>query len=188
MDAETTEATEPEIDYRAELEKTRKALRDANREAADRRKRLEAFEAEEAKRKEASMSELEKAQAQLSEWQQKAAEAERSRRDALVRAAVIAAASGKGFADTEDALRFIDTASLDVDDAGFTAAINEQLDGLAKNKPYLLKQTESGGQIGATNPGRGGACAAAQQPRAPVYGLLGGKPFRGPGGGLILPS
>ena len=91
MDAETTEATEPEIDYRAELEKTRKALRDANREAADRRKRLEAFEAEEAKRKEASMSELEKAQAQLSEWQQKAAEAERSRRDALVRAAVIAA-------------------------------------------------------------------------------------------------
>lgn len=48
-----------------ELDKVRKALKDANKEAADRRKRLDELEAAEAKRKEAEMTETEKLQAQI---------------------------------------------------------------------------------------------------------------------------
>lgn len=50
---------------RAELEATRKALKDANREAAERRKKLEALEKAEQDRKDAEMTELQKAQAEL---------------------------------------------------------------------------------------------------------------------------
>jgi hypothetical protein len=48
-----------------ELEKTREALKKANKEAAERRKRLEELEASEQKRKEAEMTETEKLQARL---------------------------------------------------------------------------------------------------------------------------
>jgi hypothetical protein len=58
----------------AELDKVTRALKDANSEAAKRRKALEAFEQAEAKRKEAEMTEAEKLTAKL-----EAAEAERKR-------------------------------------------------------------------------------------------------------------
>lgn len=51
----------------AELEKMRKALKEANKEAAARRVRLEELEKAEADRKTAEMSEVEKAQAKLNE-------------------------------------------------------------------------------------------------------------------------
>jgi multidrug efflux pump subunit AcrB len=52
---------------KAELEQARKALKDANREAADRRKKLEAFEQAEKQRKDAELSEMERLQKQLDE-------------------------------------------------------------------------------------------------------------------------
>jgi DNA repair exonuclease SbcCD ATPase subunit len=51
----------------AELEKTREALKKANKEAAERRKRLEELEAAEKKRAEDAMSETEKLNARLKE-------------------------------------------------------------------------------------------------------------------------
>lgn len=48
----------------AELERTRAALKEANKEAAARRKRLEELEAAEQKRKEADMSEIDRLKAQ----------------------------------------------------------------------------------------------------------------------------
>ena len=67
---------------RAELEKTRKALNAANREAAERRKKLEELEAMEQKRKEAEMTESEKLAAKLKalEEENAAAKAELERR------------------------------------------------------------------------------------------------------------
>lgn len=53
------------VDLQAELEAARKALKEANREAAERRKKLEAYEADEAKRKSAEMTEAEKLQKEL---------------------------------------------------------------------------------------------------------------------------
>ena len=52
-------------DVQAELERVRAALHSANKEAADRRKKLEAFEKADEERKLAAMTELEKVQAEL---------------------------------------------------------------------------------------------------------------------------
>ena len=60
---------------KAELEKTRKALKDANREAAERRKKLEELEAVEQKRKEAEMTEGEKLSAKLKALEEETAAA-----------------------------------------------------------------------------------------------------------------
>jgi len=53
------------------------ALKDANKEAAARRKKLEAFEKAEADRKAAEMTDLEKAQAEITKYQQEALQAKR---------------------------------------------------------------------------------------------------------------
>ena len=60
----------------AELEETRKALKKANHEAAERRKAIEEYEEAERKRKEAEMSEVEKLTAKVSEMESRAQEAE----------------------------------------------------------------------------------------------------------------
>jgi hypothetical protein len=62
---------------KAELEQIRKALKDANGEAAKHRKAAEAALAEEAKRKEAEMTELQKAQKRAEEAEAKAQRLER---------------------------------------------------------------------------------------------------------------
>lgn len=54
-------------ELRAEMERMQKALKDANREAAARRVRLDELEAAEKERKESQMSELEKATARMKE-------------------------------------------------------------------------------------------------------------------------
>lgn len=68
--AETTQAKpQTQDELAAELEAARKALKQANREAAERRVKLEAFEKAEQERKQAEMTELEKLQAQLKDAQ-----------------------------------------------------------------------------------------------------------------------
>lgn len=70
---ETPEAQEeptPEA-IAAELEDTRKALAKANREAAQRRKKLETYEKADQERKEAELSEMEKLQKQLADREAK---------------------------------------------------------------------------------------------------------------------
>lgn len=62
------ESAKPE-DLAAELEKARAALKSANKEAAERRKKLEAYEQEEVKRKEEELSEVERLTKQLAEAQ-----------------------------------------------------------------------------------------------------------------------
>ena len=159
--------TDP-ADLQAELDRVRKALADANKEAAARRKKLEALEKAEADRQQAQMSELEKAQARVAELEQRAAQAEADRKAALIRAAVIARAQAHGFREPDDALRFLDTSAVEIAEDGQVANVDEVLKKLAKSKPYLLQPT---GAVGATNPGRGqGAGETAEQKRARLYG------------------
>lgn len=79
--ATPTQPTEPQAETvtlsKAELDKMQAALKEANKEAATRRKRLEELETAEAKRKEAELSEVEKLQNALKEATQKAAKLER---------------------------------------------------------------------------------------------------------------
>ena len=161
-------------DLQAELERTRKALADANKEAAQRRKKLEAYEVAEAERKQAQMSELEKAQAKLAELEKRAAEAEAGKRQALIRAAVIARATVQGFREPEDVLRFLDAGAVQITDDGQVTNADDLLQKLAKAKPYLLQPT---GTVGATNPGRGqGTGESDEARRARLFG----------GGGSVL--
>ena len=66
-------------ELQAELERTREALKKANKEAEQRRRKLEELDAAEAKRKEAEMSELEKANKRAEEAEKRAAQIERER-------------------------------------------------------------------------------------------------------------
>ena len=168
-------------ELQAELERTRKALADANKEAAARRKKLEAFEAQEAKRKQAEMTELEKAEARLNELEKRAEQAEAGRKQALVRAAVIAQATAQGFRDPEDALRYLDTSEVEITEDGKVGDVSALLKELGKQKPYLLQPQ---GSVGATNPGRGQAQGETpEQRRARLFGS-GGSDL-GPGAGYV---
>ena len=187
------DVTEPEptvqpaemVDYKAELEKLRKALAETNRENAKRRKQLEAYEQAEAQRKQESMSELEKAQAALAELEKRAADAERGRKQALLEKAVIAKAGALRFNNAEDAIRFLDPEKLEIGDDGQVIGLEDALKAIAKDRPYLLQQP---GQVGATNPGRGqveGETAA--QKRARLWGVGASDPLR-VNGGVIWPN
>ena len=187
------DVTEPEptvqpaemVDYKAELEKLRKALAETNRENAKRRKQLEAYEQAEAQRKQESMSELEKAQAALAELEKRATDAERGRKQALLEKAVIAKAGALRFNNAEDAIRFLDPEKLEIGDDGQVIGLDEALRAIAKDRPYLLQQP---GQVGATNPGRGGAEGeTAAQKRARLWGSGEADPLR-VNGGVIWPN
>ena len=62
---EKTPVVQTPEEIRAELERTRDALKKANKEAADRRKKLDAFEKTEADRKAAELSEVDRLKADL---------------------------------------------------------------------------------------------------------------------------
>ncbi len=187
------DVTEPEptaqpaemVDYKAELEKARKALAETNRENAKRRKQLEAYEQAEAQRKQESMSELEKAQAALAELEKRAADAERGRKQALLEKAVIAKAGALRFNNAEDAIRFLDPEKLEIGDDGQVIGLEDALKAIAKDRPYLLQQP---GQVGATNPGRGQVEGETDaQKRARLWGVGASDPLR-VNGGVIWPN
>jgi DNA repair exonuclease SbcCD ATPase subunit len=132
-------------ELQAELEKTRKALSDANKEAADRRKRLEKLEAAEIERKQAEMTEAEKVQARLTEMEAALtqAKAEKTAADLraetmLKRSAVIVAAAD--FQDPSDVLKLVSLDELTVNDKGEVEGADKLLEALRKSKPYLLKE------------------------------------------------
>jgi len=188
---ETTQVTEPvtgatetqataDTDAAAELERVRKALSDANKEAAKRRKQLEAYEAAEAQRKQESMSELERAQAALAELEKRATEAERGRKQAQLEKAVIAKAGALRFNNAEDAIRFLDPEKLEIGDDGEIKGLEDALKAIAKGRPYLLQQS---GQVGATNPGRGNVEGETDaQKRARLWGAGNIDPLTANGG------
>lgn len=114
-------------------------------------KRLHALEAERAKdvkaRDEAERKRLEDDQKWQDLYKKEAAAREErdaqiaamqaTQRQAATRASISKAAAD--FADPDDAWRFIDPDSLQVDDAGNVTNAKQVVDELAKSKPYLLK-------------------------------------------------
>lgn len=156
--AEATPAAQPETgDLRAELERVRIALAEANKEAATRRKKLEAYEKAEAERKQAEMTEIERAQAAVKEMQQRVEAAQQERNGVILRSAIIAEASRLGFLDPQDAQRMLDADAVTIE-AGQVQGVEAALKTLAEAKPYLLRQDPSKGPaFTPTNPGQGGA-------------------------------
>lgn len=130
-------------EIQAELEDTRAALKKANKEAADRRKRLDALEAAEQKRKDAELSEVERLQAQVDAAKSSAEAATAAANERLMRASVLAEASKLEFLDPSDAWRMVDRDGLSIGDDGEVTGAVDALKALVKAKPYLIRQKQS---------------------------------------------
>ena len=140
-----TDTTTPDAaDVQAELERVRAALKSANKEAADRRKKLDAFEKAEEERKLAAMTELEKVQAALKASEDAREASVRDARAALISHAVHLEAVRANFHRPEDAMAFMGAAEFDVDDDGKVEGVADALKALAKERPYLVKTATTG--------------------------------------------
>lgn len=133
----------PPEQLQAELERTRAALKTANKEAADRRKKLEEIEANEAKRKESELSEVQRAAKRAEEAENSLKQVKDRYRTNAMRNAIRLAAQNAGFVDTDDAVLLADMSGVDFDEAtDKVTGAKEAIDALAKAKPHLLKAPE----------------------------------------------
>lgn len=109
----------------AELTRLRAALKAANSESAERRKKIEKYEQAEAERQQAEMSELEKERKAREEAERRAQAAEESAKQTLVRAAFVAEAARAGVAHPEDVYLLADKSSVTVADDGTVEGVTE---------------------------------------------------------------
>lgn len=114
-----------------ELERTRIALKAANKEAADRRKRLEELEKADAERKQAEMTETDKLKAELETAKADVLKAEARATETLIRSAFIAEAAKANAAHPEDVYLLADKSAVTVDEAG-------KVDGVAEAVKVLI--------------------------------------------------
>lgn len=123
---------------RESLAKTQAALREANKEAAARRRRLEELETAEAARAEANKTEAQKLTDQVAKATAERDAALARAQDLALRNAVTIKASKLLFADPSDALAFLDRKALTINDDGSVDGLEDALKKLAAEKPYLL--------------------------------------------------
>lgn len=142
------------VELAAELERVRQALKAANSESMTRRKRLEELEAAEAKRAQAELSEIDKAKRAQADAEARAAAADERLRTAMIRNAVVVAASKASFYDPEDAFRLADLEGVQIGEDGRVTGVEEALKALAKVKPHLVKALTAAGELNATAAGR----------------------------------
>ena len=143
-EAETAEATSTKLtaeEAQAALADAQKRIKELNKENADRRKKLDAFEAEKSAKDAASMSELEKAKAELDKLtpeletlrKDKQSLLMQSKFDRLVREMKLEFANEKA---QEDAYQKLDVETVGEDGAGMKNALTA----LQKDRPYLFSK------------------------------------------------
>lgn len=131
-------------ELQAELERTKAALKKANGESADRRKRLEEYESRD-------QSEAETIK-KITEERDGAIAALRTER---IKNAVFGKASELGFEHPGDAFALVDLASVEVAEDGKVSGFEKSLEALAKSG--RLKMKKSGDNLGnKTTPTRSG--------------------------------
>ncbi len=142
-------------DLKKELARTRKALKNANKEGKKRRLQLKEYEEAEAKRKKEEMTEVDRLKAEKEESDAKASSFEDRLRSMTLRTTVMTLASEQNFRSPEDAF---DLAELDdareiigkdkdllereKPSSALTKAVKDSLKALAKDKPYLIQKTK----------------------------------------------
>ena len=143
-----TETVEPKTEtvtvesLQESVKNLEQALRKANKEAEDRRKKLDAYDQEKAAAEAAKLSETDKLKLEKEQAEKKATEAIAKANERLIKAAVMAGASN--FIDADAAYALVDKSKIEVDDEGEVKGVTEALAELATAKPGLLK--------GKTNP------------------------------------
>ena len=172
-----------------QLADMRKALKDANRESADRRKKLEAFEAAEAERKTAEMTETQKLQARLDKLEAEKTQTVAQANERIITAELKAQAAAQGFTDLDYAV-FKVRAKVTLTEAGDVEGAEDALKELAKASPALVKKAGAA-PLNPGNPANGQTGETLAQQRARVYGsgasnLFDVKTAYEQGGGVIM--
>jgi hypothetical protein len=141
---------------RAELERTRAALKKANGESAERRKRLAELERAEKVRKDAELSETDRLKRDDAEKAQRLEKAEADLRQARVEHAVEMTALAMDFIDPDDAMRPEVLAAVELDEDGkvIRKSVKAALEKLAKAKPHLVGQPAGDGPDADGSPPR----------------------------------
>jgi len=131
-----------EADKDGQIARLEAAVKDANREAEKRRKRLNELEALETARQQAEMTETERLKAELEAARADKATAEANARDMLIRAAFVAEAAKAGVAHPEDVYLLADRSAVDVNDIGAVEGVAEAVKALvdAGRVPLLGRQ------------------------------------------------
>lgn len=157
------EGDEDPAALKAELERTRKALKDANRISAEKRARLEELERIEQERKDNELTEAERVRKAADDAARARAEAER--RAAAAEAALVQTridhavereAARLGFQYPDIAAQLVDRRKITVDEDGKIAGVKDTLEKLLKDKPGLAASGPRGGTPPRDTP-RGGA-------------------------------
>jgi hypothetical protein len=135
------------------------------KERAARKAAEKAAEASAAKLKEiedAQKSEVDKLRERTAEFEKQLAERDVREREQRVRVAAITSAAKLGYADPDDAMRLVDAAAIEFDEAGEPANVGTLLADLLKAKPYLRSSAATAS--GSADLGNGGspAFSAAQ--------------------------
>jgi len=168
-----SEQDTPEVtveSLQADLAQTKQALKAANAEAAERRRKLAAFEAAEAERKQAEMTELEKAQAKLSEMEKALQETTQRARHTALAAEFKTQAALLGAAHPEDALALAGDAATFFDADGNVQGVAEAVQALidAGRLPTAAKRQAPNLDAGAGSGQRTGERKAATATEAEI--------------------
>ena len=116
-----------------------------NAESADRRKKLEKYEQEEAARAEAAKTELQKAQDKAAALKAELETAQTTISGLRISTAVEREAIRMGFLHPEDVLKLIASSSLEVTEAGEVKGAKEAVEKLAKERPEMVNKTQGAG-------------------------------------------
>ena len=136
---ETTATTEPTAqELAAELAKARDALKAANKEAADRRKKLDSYEVAEKERKEAELSEIDKLNKRLADAEAAKQAALTLANDRLIKSAFISAAAKVGAEFPDDAYLLADRSNVTIDDNGNVSGVAEAVKALVDGRRIPL--------------------------------------------------
>lgn len=149
-------------ELQAELDAVRAGKTSSDNEAKNLRARLKALEDAEAKRKEAELSDVEKANKQLAEATAKA----ESLKGRLVEFAVRSVATELGAIDAEVVAKLVDRSKLELDDDGSPKNAKSLIEELFKAKPYLKGDKgvpASAATNGASNPPAGSEAEKVKQ-------------------------
>ena len=161
----------------AELQRARDALRAANNEAAQRRKKLDEYEKAEQTRKDAELSEMDKLNKRLAEAETARQQALTTANDRLIKAAFVAEAAKHGVEYPEDAFLLADKSNVAVDDSGNVIGVAETVKTLVDGKRLPLRNRAVASlDAGAGSTSNGQRSTALNEAELAIARRLGIKP------------
>ena len=149
--SEDKELTPEEL--KAKLEETQAQLKRVNAESAERRKKLEGFEAEKEALKQKGLSETEKLQAEIKAGREETKALKENLQAQRVRAAIWSETVNLGFANPDDAIALLDLSEVTETD-GKVTGFEKSLKALAESGRLPMADQKKGDGLG-TPAGKG---------------------------------